>query len=468
MRVPTRSIGAVVLAAACAGAVAQPPAGTAPKAQPEKKKAKQTQAPPAPVFPPTLPGGQVVVRDTSDEFLKAPATLREGVAVATAAPTIDFLYFPGQTYPGRPWSNWGDGVAANGRYYTAIGDHLAPGGNAFVFEYDPAARTFKQLVDVRRLLNLPEGHYTPGKIHTWLDLGGDGWLYFATHRGSEGATTTANHYTGDWIIRCHPTTGKAEVVAHAPVPKHSIPCSVLDPERLIFYGGTAAGREVTDEGIRFLAYDLKNRKVLHVAPDGPSRAMIFARSTGRVYYTPGSEKADTGTLVRFDPATGGPPTKLRADIGIRAATKETPQGVVYTVSQGQGGRDAHLYAFDVKTEKVEDLGPAAAAGNTYVASLDADPSGRYLYYVPGAHGGSDKDGTAVVQFDTKTRRRKVIAFLHPFYQQKYGCTPVGTYCTAVDPAGDKLYVTWNVNRGGRAWDCCALTAIHIPESERRP
>ena len=80
----------------------------------------------------------------------------------------------------------------------------------------------------------------------------------------------------------------------------------------------------------------------------------------------------------------------------------------------------------------------------------------------------NKDGTAVVQFDTKTRRKKVIAFLHPFYQQKYGGTPVGTYCTAVDPAGDKLYVTWNVNRGGRAWDCCALTAIHIPESERRP
>lgn len=469
MRVPTRSIGAVVLAAACAAAFAQPPADTAPKAaQPEKKKAKQKEAAPAPVFPPALPGGQAVVRDTSDEFLKAPATLREGVAVAAAAPTIDFLYFPGQTYPGRPWSNWGDGVAANGRYYTAIGDHLAPGGNAFVYEYDPAARTLRRLVDVRALLNLPEGHYTPGKIHTWLDLGSDGWLYFATHRGSEGVTTTANHYTGDWIIRCHPQTGKAEVVAHAPVPKHSIPCSVLDPDRLIYYGGTAAGREVTDEGIRFLAYDLKNRKVLYTGPDGPARAMIFAKSTGRVYYTPGSEKADAGTLMRFDPAAGGPPTKLNADIGIRAATKETPRGVVYTVSQGQGGRDAHIYAFDVKTEKVEDLGPAAAASNTYVASLDADPTGRYLYYVPGAHGGSDKDGTAVVQFDTKTRRKKVIAFLHPFYQQKYGCTPVGTYCTAVDPAGDKLYVTWNVNRGGRAWDCCALTAIHIPESERRP
>jgi hypothetical protein len=29
-----------------------------------------------------------------------------------------------------------------------------------------------------------------------------------------------------------------------------------------------------------------------------------------------------------------------------------------------------------------------------------------------------------------------------------------------------MYVTWNVSRGGKVWDCCALTVIHIPESER--
>ena len=45
-------------------------------------------------------------------------------------PTIDFLYYPGQTYPGNPWSNWGDSVAAGGKYYASIGDHLAIGGKA--------------------------------------------------------------------------------------------------------------------------------------------------------------------------------------------------------------------------------------------------------------------------------------------------------------------------------------------------
>jgi hypothetical protein len=49
-----------------------------------------------------------------------------------AAPTVDFLYFPGQAYPGHPWSDWGDSLAVAGKYYASIGDHLAPKGNAFV------------------------------------------------------------------------------------------------------------------------------------------------------------------------------------------------------------------------------------------------------------------------------------------------------------------------------------------------
>ena len=62
----------------------------------------------AQTFPPKLPDGKEVVTDTSEEFLKPGSTLKSGVAIAKAAPTIDFLYFPGQDYPGKPWSNWGD------------------------------------------------------------------------------------------------------------------------------------------------------------------------------------------------------------------------------------------------------------------------------------------------------------------------------------------------------------------------
>lgn len=194
--------------------------------------------------------------------------------------------------------------------------------------------------------------------------------------------------------------------------------------------------------------------------------MILAQSTGRVYYVP--EVAD-GELMRYDAAAGGPPQRLTGKkMGIRAATAETPQGFVYSVSSGQGATDANLWSLNTKTEEVKLLGPAAVGAEAYIASLDVDPTGRYLYYVPGAHGSSQQDNSAVVQFDVETGRKKVIAFLHPLFQQKYGCTLKGTYGTAVSPDGEKLYITWNVSRGTKAWDCCGLSVIHIPAAERQP
>jgi hypothetical protein len=423
------------------------------------KKSKEVALP----FPPKLAGGAAVVTVTSNEFLKAPDTIGKDIAIAKTPPTVDFLYYPGQTYQGKIWSNWGDGLAIDGKYYSSIGDHEAPKGRAFVYEYDPAKKAMRVLVDIAQLLGELLG-YVPGKVHGRLDLGKDGWLYFATHRGSTTVTTDANGYTGDWIIRCNPKTGQSEVVAHGPVPKHCIPNSVLDPERLIFYGGTVAG--VGDE-IKFFAYGVNSRKLLYSGPDGPARYMIFAKSTGRVYYVPGAEDM-VGPLMRFDPEKGGAPVKIAASLGLRAATQETPQGLVYTVSKGSKGAGSALYSFNVKTEESVRLAPAAVGSAHYITSLDADPTGRYLYYIPGAHGDSVRDGSAVVQFDTKTKEKKVIAFLNSYFKDKQGASLVGTFSSAVDPAGDKLYVTWNVSRGGRAWDCCALTVIHIPESERRP
>src|SRR5207237_8525715 len=106
-------------------------------------------------FPPRRPVNKEVVTDRSEQFLRPPATLKRVVSVARAAPTVDFLYYPGQTYPGRPWSNWGDSLAAGEKYYASIGDHLAPAGNAFVYEYDPATKKFRLTADSETVLGLP-------------------------------------------------------------------------------------------------------------------------------------------------------------------------------------------------------------------------------------------------------------------------------------------------------------------------
>jgi hypothetical protein len=456
-----RNLSLVLCAAAVCAAVASFPVAPSAAGAQKKKTPEEWKAP-------ALPDGKELVTDTSDGFVKVPAgvTLKDGVTVAKTAPTIDFGYYPGQTYAGRPWSNWGDSTFANGKYYASIGDHLAPAGTAHVYEYDPAKKSFRQLVDLKKLLALPDGHYAPGKIHTTLTVGKDGYVYFGTHRGSTTVTTDKFHYKGDWLVRVHPDGPKAEVVAHAPVAKHCIPTGVLDPERLIFYGGTAPGEGKDDAGgVRFFAYDVAKKKVLCDVPDGPPRAMILARSTGRVYYVPASGAG----LMRYDPVKGGDPVKVEGagEIGIRAASEETKDGIVYTVSSGQGKREPVLYAFDTKTEKATDLGSPMVGGVGYITALKIDPTGRYLYYIPGAHGGADKDGSPVVQFDTKNKTRKVLAFLHPYYKDKYGVAPVGTYSYALSDKGDALFVTWNANRGAaKAWDTCALSVIHIPPTER--
>jgi hypothetical protein len=428
-----------------------------------KRKNKGAELP----FPPRLPDGKAVMTVTSEEFLQAPDTIAKDVLIAKTAPTIDFLYYPCQTYKARIWSNWGDGLAVNGKYYSSVGDHDAPKGNAYVYEYDPATKALRILTDIASLLG--KLLYLPGKIHGRLDMGKDGWLYFSTHRGATNVTTDKYEYQGDWIIKCDPKTGKAETVAHGPVPKHCIPNSVLDPQRMIFYGGTAPGIGKDDtNGVQFFAFDIAKKKLLYSGPNGPPRYMILANSTGKVYYVPGSD-GSVGPMMRYDPAKPSiAPVKIGASLGLRSATQETAQGMVYTVSKGSKAGKSVLFSFNTKTEEAKAIGPTGVGSQDYITSIDTDAVGRYVYYIPGAHGRSENDGSAVVQFDTKTKTRKVIAFLSPYFKNKIGAIPTGTFSSALDPSGDKLYITWNVKRGTAAWDCCALTVIHIPESERRP
>ena len=121
-------------------------------------------------------------------------------------------------------------------------------------------------------------NYVPAKIHTRVDLGSDGWLYYATHRGSPRTTTDTYGYRGDWVFRTHPGSGKTEIVATHPIPKHAIPMSVLDPERLIFYGGTAFGKDAEIQDVCFFAYDVRKKKVLFSTPGGPKRCAILSNS----------------------------------------------------------------------------------------------------------------------------------------------------------------------------------------------
>ncbi|MBN1293598.1 MAG: hypothetical protein JXB48_17290 [Candidatus Latescibacteria bacterium] len=414
-----------------------------------------------PFKPLPLPLGEIVTY-TSDKFLVPPDSLAGGdFIIATTPPAIDFAFYPEQTYDGNPWSVWGDNIMVDDKWYSAIGDHI---WNCYLYEYDPSTQKLRTVLDVQKLLNMPEGHYTPAKVHSRIDLGRDGWLYFSTHRGSSKYTTDEYYYKGDWILRFNPKTQKGEVVSHGPVGKESIPVGQLDPDRLIFYGGTQQSK-------LFFAYDTTNHELLYKSAEneGPYRYMMFSKSTGYVYFLP----EDYAPLKRFNPATKTV-TEIDAKIGLRSSTLETPQGYIYTVATGG---DGSLFRFNVKTEQAEKIGNAALTGpgyktRAYVTTIDADPTGTFLYYCAGnAHGHSEQGGTPVVQFNVNTGEKKVIAFLYPFFEQKHHYIPEGTFGSVLSSDGDTLYITWMGRRTDKVqtkrteW-YCAMTAIHIPESER--
>ena len=235
---------------------------------------------------------------------------------------------------------------------------------------------------------------------------------------------------------------------------------------MIFYGGTADGKDAPDKGIWFLAYDVKNKKMLCKDADGFDRCAILSSSSGRVYWgvqkTDEKTKAVTVTGRMYDPVSNKiTPANVPH---VRSATKETPDGWVY----GTSGTKADLWAFNVKTGELKQLG-SCAAGRTvgkaeYTTSMDADSTGRYLYYVCSAHGRASADGTPILQYDTKTNTRKVTAFVADYYGKKYGYIPDGTFGTALSPDDATLYITWNE----KGWAACAMMAVHIPESERKP
>ncbi len=438
----------VMLAAVCTGWAADP--ATA------KKPAANSRYPLP--YPPRLPDEQTVVTETDPSFLVPGPNFLSGIEIAKTAPKVDFSYYPEQNYPGNPWSHRSDGIVVGERYYSSSNDHLAPRGTAHLWEYDAGKKSWRQLCDTTKFLESinafpAEMNYRPGEMQSRIDLGSDGWLYYATDRGSPTVTDDAHGYLGEWVLRTHPGTRETQVVAQFPIAKHTLPASVLDPKRMVYYGGTAPGKDSPNQKVQFFALDVRSGKLKLVADDGPDRTMIFSPSTGCVFWEGKRYSPDSNSIT---------PSSVPH---VRSATRETPQGLVY----GTSHRSADLWVLDVSSGAVRQLGSGAVGSQEYIASIDADPTGRFLYYIPGAHGGAASDGTPVVQYDTQTGGKKVLAFLHKHFWEKYGYALDGSFGSALDEKGERLFISWDGWRKGqpRGWESAAITVLYIPESERR-
>lgn len=413
------------------------------------------------------------VVDQSDALLQVPPEVRAAAfpfVVARTPPRIELALYPVPVRdPSPDWSQWGDGlIGRDGRFYSAIGDHGGPGARSYIYAYDPAAHRIDLVVDQQRLLGQSTGDWGFGKIHCRLEQLDDGLLYWGTYWGKappEGYVQSENFY--GMVVRADPATGEGEVLGTVREPL-VIPTGMCDPRAKLFY---ALPCDRTWEGRGFLVFDLQKRKTIyygHAEEEKGGRFILIDEPTGSAYFTVQPEPHSPDLwLARYDAATNAVTLKeipLPARWGpMRAGTEHRdPRGHYYAVSEG---RIAHL---DLEKKTAEPIGSLWGEGE-YVTAVEISPGGRYLYTIPRAHGTAWEIGAPVVQYDLKTRTRKVLAFLGPYYRERYGYLMGGSYCLALSADGAQLFFGMNgsgdlENRSGFGLPACGV--LHIPASER--
>jgi len=402
----------------------------------------------------------------SPALLQAPDGVEGDFAVSKEAPTIEFAVLPGQWKGAELWSAWGDAIwASDGKCYASIGDHDGPHGCSYMYQIDPETKAVKLIVDVNAILKIPQDKYTAGKIHAPpVDIG-DGWLYFVTYRGSVRTTTAERDYKGDWLFRYHFETGRAENLG-VMVPHSSVPVLVGHKPTKRLYGLSAPGKTMPEPKKQFFVYDTEQRELVFAG--GPEttmcRALILA-DDGSAYYDHG------GYLARYDPKKNVvTQTKAKLPGGnLRAASRPDAKGISYCFARDGTGFSFNTTKRLFKAKAIKETTRSFATGPLYTTVCKLSPDERYLYYSPGAHGKTYRQGTVLMQLDVKTGKRKVIAFLNAYLSEKKDYNLGGTYAISLNKDGSKAFICWN---GGsmrprrRDFGLCSVMIVHIPESER--
>ena len=391
-----------------------------------------------------------------------------------------------------PWSNWSQAAydVRTGKFYSSVGDHGKYDAHIYIVEYDPAAKRVRCLPETNKVLGRTRQQFGEGKIHGWLDFYKSKHLdrehlWFCTYWAKypePDEEDYATGYDGGHIMSCDVITG--DIVDYGvPLRRASWPYHRMDTKRGIVYA-VGMFRE-------FLAWDANEQRTLWAGylPPGMGwweRAILIDEETGMVYTSNAHPDDPDMHMIKYDPfknrfsrldccmpittaatsGKGGPqgkPSHMRAQTAHRG-----PDGLFYGVTYS-----GQLFSFDPVKEEIVDKGLNWCGDQRYTASMARSPGGRYIYYLPGAHGHGYSDGSPLIQYDTQTDSKKVLAFFLPYYYEKYGYTPGGTFSIVLDDKGEKLFILWNgafaEHSGemvGDTFGHCSIMLVSIPESER--
>ncbi|MFC1539204.1 hypothetical protein ACFL6H_07260 [Candidatus Latescibacterota bacterium] len=450
-----------------------------------------------------------VVSDKDTKMLEPPDNVAKfkgkEFVIAKTPPEIEFAIVPVEPMflgpspvksksnisnePG-PWSNWSQANfdSRTGKFYSAVGDHGKYDAHILLVEYDPGTKTVRCLPEVNKVLGRTKLQFSEGKIHGWLDFYQSTHLetphlWFCTYwckYTEPDEEDFATGYDGGHIMSYDVLSG--DIVDYGvPLKRASWPYHRVDTKRGIMYAVGMFGE--------FLAWDINRQNTIWAGylPDGMGwweRAIMIDEETGMVYTSNRDQTSDPMLhFIKYDPFKNRffklgchvPKETMPSNRGsaeyqhMRAQTaKRGPDGLFWCVSYS-----GKLYTFDPVKEEIIDKGYNWPGEQRYTCSMARSPGGRYIYYLPGAHGGGYLDGAPIIQYDTETGTKKVIAFLFPYYYEKYGYTPGGTFSIKLDDNGDKLFILFNgafishgEKLGGDTFGQCSVMLVNIPESER--
>ena len=353
---------------------------------------------------------------------------------------VQAAIYPHPNYEGAPWSQWGQGIAlADGRFFSAIGDHLGPDGNSYIYEFDPTTNRLTLVGDVLSHVDHVEGTWGYGKVHSQMVPGPCGEFYFSTHWGSSRGLEFEGNYTGDLLFRLDPTARTLEALG-VPVPFHGQASLASDPQRGLLFGEALdpLTRESDPQGPLFV-YDVFAEEVVYTSRPRPHvgfRAML-TDVEGTPHYSTGN-----GNLNSYDHENreiDESSLELPGD-WLRAVTEPSSEGVVFGVT-----REPDTFFSVGPDDELRVLGDAWG----YTTSIALSPDDSVFYYMPGAHGNSSDWDSPLIAVNTETGSQEVVVELDRLVERELGLRIGGTYNVAVTEDGSRVFMGVNTALDGR-------------------
>jgi len=334
----------------------------------------------------------------------------KGQEPAITKKNISFIEYPDFPEANSSWGSIGFNAKFNTVYVGVTNHHNKVG----FYEYNPARLEMKLKGFIDNL-----GYLRPfqwqAKIHSKIVFGSDGTAYFTTDGGESREEYLMDHpqgYAGGFFMKWNPITNQMTNLGMA-MPYESLKDIEIDPQTNMLYA-------ITYPQAHFLLYDPAKNDLHDLGRLASSHVprVLFTDWWGNCYYVDWRQrlvKYEKGkgclvfaknSLPAFEGTPGG-----KIITGITAFAKDEKNMIIYLITYG-----AKIIAFHPQKEgigSVEDLGGVADTGDQpewgpYVPNLNFGNNGK-LYYIVGGHGNYLKKDTGVLmEFNPKTRTRKII------------------------------------------------------------